>query len=97
VIDAWWEATPLDGPELSFIKSARDLILKAGAFDSYATRTESGIGEGGNYTVTREDYDLVYYDSQGRHDLLTELRAAVAWCERELADIEARLPEPEFG
>jgi hypothetical protein len=92
VIDAWRKSTTRDGPELSFIASARNLILKEGAFDAYATRTESSIGEGCNYTVTAEDYDLVYYDGLERRDLLADLRGAVAWCERELADIEAKLP-----
>ena len=84
-------ATPLDGPEFSFIKSARDLILKEGSFKSYATRTESGTGEGRNHTVTREDYDLAYYVDGVRRDLLVELKGAVAWCRHELESIEAQL------
>ena len=90
-IDHWWAATPLDGPEFSFIKSARDLILKEGSFESDATRTESGTGEGSNYTVTREDYDLTYYVDGVRRDLLVELKGAVAWCGHELESIEAQL------
>ena len=93
VIDEWWNATPIDGPELSFIKLARDLILKEGSFESYATFSQSGTGEGSNYAVTSEDYDLAYWIDGERHDLLPELRSAAAWCDRELASIEAKLPE----
>jgi hypothetical protein len=94
-IDEWWNSpTTKTAPELLFIKTARDLILKEGAFDSYATRTESGTGEGTNYTVTREDYDLAYYEGDVRHDLLPKLQGAAAWCDRELASIEAKLPDP---
>lgn len=94
VIDEWWGNTHIaDSPELSFIKTARDLILKEGSFSSYATLSESGTGEGSNYTVTDEDYDLAYYVGDERHELLPELRSAVAWCDRELASIEAKLPE----
>ena len=92
-IDEWRKSTPIDGPELSFIKSARRSILKGGAFNSYATLSESGTGEGANYAVTSEEYDLAYYIGEERHDLLEELRKAVAWCECELASIEADLPE----
>jgi hypothetical protein len=96
VIDEWWKrTTPQNAAELAFIKTARDLILKEGAFESYATRTESGIGEGKNYTVTDETYELAYYVGEVRHDLLVDLRGAAAWCERELTSIEAKLPEPE--
>jgi hypothetical protein len=31
-IEAWKKSTPFDGPEITFIKSSRDLILKRGAF-----------------------------------------------------------------
>ena len=93
VIDEWWNTTPVDGPELSFIKFARDLILKEGSFESYATLSQSGTGEGSNSTVTAEDYDLAYWIDGERHDLLPELRSAAAWCDRELASIEAKLPE----
>jgi hypothetical protein len=91
-IDAWWNATPLDKPELKFIRTARDLILKEGFFESYATHSQSGTGEGPNYEITGEDYDLAYYVDGERHDLLVDLRRAVAWCDRELSSIEAKLP-----
>jgi hypothetical protein len=93
-IDEWWaNPTTLNAPELEFIKTARDLILKEGSFESYATLTQSGTGEDDNYKVTREDYDLAFWVNGERHDLLAELRHAEAWCERELASIEAKLPE----
>jgi hypothetical protein len=94
VIDEWWNTTPLDSPELSFIKTARDLILKEGSFESYATLSQSSTGKDDNHMVTGEDYDLAYYIGEVRHDLLADLRRATAWCERVLTSIEAKLPEP---
>jgi hypothetical protein len=42
VIDEWWNDPRVkNSRELSFIKTARDLILKEGAFDASATATES--------------------------------------------------------
>ncbi len=78
-IDEWWNsATTKNVPELSFNKTARDLILKEDSFDSYATLTQSGTGEGDDYTITREDYDLTYYTGGERHDLLAQLQGAAA-------------------
>ena len=93
VIGEWWN-DPLvkNSSELLFIKTARDLILKEGAFSAWATASESGTGEGTNYTVTGEDYDLGYWIDGVRHDLHADLRNAVAWCERELANIKSKLP-----
>lgn len=91
-IDEWWDKTPLDEPNLKFIRTSRDLILKEGTFESYATHSESGTGEGSNYTVTSVDYDLGYYVDGDRRDLLQDLRSAAAWCERELSAIERELP-----
>jgi hypothetical protein len=51
------------------IKNSRDLILKEGSFEAYATHSQSGIGEGENYTVTHEDYELAYYINGERRDL----------------------------
>jgi hypothetical protein len=49
VIGAWWKQTrPQDHPPLLFIKSARDQILKRGAFRAYATRSESDTHVGPN-------------------------------------------------
>ena len=94
VITAWWKKTSdlSQYPDLQFIKNSRDQILKAGSFDSYATNTESGIGEGRNYTITRSDYDLAYYDEGGkRHDLKAAIESALAWCDKELTEIEAQI------
>jgi len=93
VIETWKKETPMDGPEIMFIKRSRDLILKEGAFEAYATRTESGIGEGSNFQITAEGYDTAYYVDGERRDLLEDMRAAVAWCDRELNAIEAQVPE----
>jgi hypothetical protein len=93
VIDQWWDdPAAKNAPELKFIKTSRDLLLKEGSFESYATHTESGTGEGSNYTVVREDCDLAYYIDGVRHDLLADTKRALAWCERELTSIEAKLP-----
>src|SRR5262245_39789107 len=66
VIDEWWKRTaPQTVPELKFIKTARDLILKEGAFRAYASKSEPGI----SVPPERErlpderDYDLAYYDN----------------------------------
>ena len=55
--------------------------------------TESGLGEGNNYTVTREDYDLIYWIDGERCSLRAAMENAIAWCKRELASIETKLPE----
>jgi hypothetical protein len=79
-------------PNLLFIKTARDQILKAGSFEAYAGHTESADGEGANLVVTRTDYDLAYYDKDGqRHDLKAAIRSAINWCEDELAAIESEI------
>ena len=33
-IEAWKKSTPFDGPEITFIKNSRDLILKGGALQT---------------------------------------------------------------
>jgi hypothetical protein len=88
VIETWKRATPMDAPEVTFIKTSRDLLLKAGAFRAYAIRSESGIGEGDNYEITGEGYETAYYVGEERRDLIEDMRAAAAWCDRELAAIE---------
>ena len=93
VIETWKKETPMDSPEIMFIKRSRDLILKEGAFEAYATRTESGIGEDFNFQITAEGYDTAYYVDGERRDLLEDMRVAVAWCDRELNAIEAQVPE----
>ena len=96
VIAKWREATPIDGPEMGFIKTSRDRILKGGAFEAFATRSESGIGEDSNYEVTSEEYDAVYYVNGERRDLIADMRTAADWCENRLAAIEDQVPGIEF-
>ena len=94
VIDDWWNDQRVkESADLAFIKTARDLILKGGLFEAYATLTESSTGEGKNYTITGEDYDLGYWINGKRYPLRPAMQNAIAWCERELANIEAKLPE----
>jgi hypothetical protein len=93
VVEDWRQATPLSTPELHFIRTSRDLILKRGSFRGYATRTESSTGEEPNLEITGTSYELAYYDEAGnRHDLEKEIRCAIDWCEQELTAIEAKLP-----
>ncbi len=94
VIAAWWKKTSNRDlyPDLHFIKNARDQVLKAGRLESYATHSESSIGEGSNLQITGTDYDLAYYDSDGeRHDLKEAIESALSWCDRELTDIESQI------
>jgi hypothetical protein len=92
VIDEWWEATPLHTPELHFIRTSRNLILKVGAFPTFAINSESSIGEGSNLTITGTSYELAYYDeADERQDLEEAIRGAIRWCDQELTAIEAKL------
>jgi hypothetical protein len=94
VISDWWAKTSIRGghPDLQFIKDARDQVLKAGSFESYATFSQSGIGELENLEVTGTDYDLAYYDeNQERHDLKAAIESALNWCDRELTQIESQI------
>jgi hypothetical protein len=94
VIDEWWNDRRVkESADLAFIKTARDLILKGGLFEAYAILTESGIGEGKNYAVMSEDYDLSYWIGGKRYPLRPAIQNAVAWCEKELESIEEKLPE----
>lgn len=93
VIGAWKNSTPLDGPEIAFIKNSRDLILKGGAFQAYATYSYGGIGEGNNFQMTHEDYETAYYVNDERRSLIEDMRAAADWCEKELSALEAQVPE----
>jgi hypothetical protein len=92
VIGVWKNSTPLDGPEIAFIKNSRDLILKGGAFEAYATYSFGGTGEGDNFQITHDSYDTAYYVDGDRRSLIEDMRAAAAWCERELSIIEAQVP-----
>jgi hypothetical protein len=93
VIAEWWAKTSIrDHPDLQFIKKARDQVLKAGSFDSYATVSQSGIGELENYQITGTSYDLAFYDeNQERHDLKAAIESGLNWCDRELTEIESRI------
>jgi hypothetical protein len=87
VVEKWWQTTPLSTPELHFIRTSRDLILKRGSFKSYAIVTESSTGEEPNPEITNVSYELAYYDKAGeRHDLEKEIRRAIDWCDRELTE-----------
>jgi hypothetical protein len=93
VVEDWRQATPLSTPELHFIITSRNLLLKGGSFESYAITTESSTGEEPNLEITGTSYELAYYDEAGeRHDLEKEIRRAINWCDRELTAIEAKLP-----
>ena len=91
-IEAWKKSTPFDGPEITFIKNSRDLILKGGAFQAYATYSYGGIGEGENFQMTHDGYETAYYIDGERRSLIEDMRAAAAWCEKELSTIEAQVP-----
>jgi hypothetical protein len=43
--------------------------------------------------VTATEYELSYIVNGERRDLLADLRKASDWCDKELASIEARLPQ----
>jgi hypothetical protein len=92
VVAAWKKSTPMDGPEITFIKTSRDLIRKAGAFSAYAGLRRAGIGEGTNFKTTRETYDTGYYVGEERRDLIADMRSASEWCDNQLTAIEAQVP-----
>jgi hypothetical protein len=91
-IEAWKKSTPFDRPEITFIKNSRDLILKGGAFQAYATYSYGGIGEGDNFQMTHDGYETAYYVDGERRSLIEDMRAAADWCEKELSTIEAHVP-----
>ena len=93
VIDEWWQDTlPESTPELHFIQTSRNLILKGGAFPGFAIYTKSSTGEGSNLQITGTNYELAYYDEANeRHDLEEAIRGALRWCDRELTAIEQKL------
>ena len=51
VVEEWRRATPLSTPELHFIRTSRDLILKGGSFPGYSIVSESSTGEGPNLKI----------------------------------------------
>lgn len=101
VIEDWVQATPLSTPELHFIQTSRNLILKRGGFRAYAINSESSTGEEPNVEITGTSYELAYYDQAGdRQNLEKPIRDALRWCDRELTAIEAKLRsvyEPRAG
>ena len=94
LVEEWRGAMPLSTPELHFIRTSRDLILKGGSFAGYSIVSESSTGEGPNREITNTGYELAYYDEEdgNRHDLEEEIRGAIHWCDRELPAIEQKLP-----
>lgn len=92
LVEEWRGATPLSTPELHFIRTSRDLILKGGSFAGYSIVSESSTGEGSNLKITDTNYELAYYDeADERHDLEGAIRGAIDWCDKELTEIEAKL------
>lgn len=97
-ISRWWSTTKdwKAIPELNFIKTSRDMVLKEGTFEAGATYHEHSSG---NEPPTVE-YDLDYYpngpDGEPR-DLGRDIRAAIQWCEKELSKIESELPDRPDG
>ncbi len=94
VIAQWQKSTPMDGPEISFIKNSRDLILKRGAFRAWAGLRETLAGDEPGSQVIRRTYETWYYigDGEDRRDLIADMRAAAEWCDKQLSAIEARVP-----
>jgi hypothetical protein len=74
-------------PELHFITTARNALLKDGRFPSYATRSEVSWEAG-----VVVDYETAHYLNGERRDLEIDVRATMDWFERQLAEIEAQLP-----
>ena len=88
-IDQWWnDPAAKNAPELEFIQTIRNLMLKGGDFESYVTFTTIGPDKSG---VTRENYIVEFHLDGKRYDQ-HDIKKALAWCERELTSIEARLP-----
>jgi hypothetical protein len=88
VITAWCRSTEdfKQFPELDFITKARNTILKDASFPSYATRSE------GSWEDAGIDYEMAHYLDGERRDLEIDVRAAMDWFERQLAEIEGQLP-----
>jgi hypothetical protein len=91
-IEAWKKSTPFDGPKIPFIKTFRDLLLKGGAFQAYATYSYGGIGEGDSFPKTHDGYETAYYVDGERRSLVEDMCAAAVWCEKELSTIEGQVP-----
>lgn len=92
VIAEWLRDTPLSGPEISFIKSSRDMLLKAGAFPAYAGHRQGFFDEAQKFVRTEPVYEVGYYIDDTRRDLIADMRSAADWCDRQLAEIEKNVP-----
>jgi hypothetical protein len=91
VIEQWKRDTPMNGPEISFIKSSRDLLLKAGAFEAYAGFRQGFYDDAGRFARTPPLYEIGYYVDGKRRDLLDDMRNAAEWCEEQLSSIEQKV------
>ncbi len=60
-------------PDLDFIVTSRNLLLKDASFEGYAIHSESGTGEGENRIVMDEEYELAYYIDGQRRDLASAI------------------------
>jgi hypothetical protein len=91
-INEWKKRTPMDGREISFIKSSRDLILKEGAFPGGAGFKLAEEGEDGIFRRIPKRWEAYYFVDSKPRDLVADMRAAVDWCEEQLSTIEPHVP-----
>lgn len=61
VIAEWQRHTSLSDPEIKFIKSSRDLLLKAGAFPAYAGFRQGFFDDAQKFVRTAPTYEIGYY------------------------------------
>ena len=96
-IDEWKKNTTAEkSPELTFIQTSRNKILKGADLAARAMYSESSTGDEINREITGTSYELFYYDDAGqRQDLEEAIRRAIDWCDRELTALEKKLP-PRF-
>jgi len=93
IVELCKATSPRSTPELHFIRTSRNLLLKRGAFPAFAINSESSIGEEPNLTITSTSYELTYYDEADEcQDLEEAIRGAIRWCDQELTAIEEKLP-----
>ena len=71
----------------------RDTALKDAALKSTAVASTSYIGGGPAREETGRDYLVDHIDLGRRRDMLADLRTLFDWFERQLCEIEARLPD----
>jgi hypothetical protein len=92
VITDWLRNTPMSGTEISFIKSSRDLLLKGGAFEAYAGHRQGFFDDAMKFVRTEPVYEVGYYTDGKRRDLIADMRGAADWCDRQLTEIEMKVP-----